>query len=480
MLSFKEIQEIAHKGPFQPNWDSLSKHQVPTWFKELKFGIFIHWGLYSIPAFNNEWYSRNMYIQGSPEFEHHISTYGPHKNFGYKDFIPLFKATKFDAKEWVRLFKKAGAKYIFPVAEHHDGFQMYKSQLSKFNVFDMGPKRDVLMELKIASEKENLVFCASSHRAEHFFFFGHGNDFDSDVQSNKERDQFYWPAQPEQDHFDKFSQPYPDDEFLVDWLMRTVELVENYQPKIIYFDWWIQHEAFKPYLKLFAAYYYNRSLEWGFDASIAYKHDAMVYGSGIIDVEKGKFSVPPTQYWQSDTSVAHNSWCYTNNLEYKQPRDIIYDLIEIVSKNGNLLLNIGPTGDGSIPEQDQKIILEIGKWLDINGEAIFSTHPWKKCQEGPTKIKEGKFNEEINTYSSEDIRFTTKGDAIYAFIMQPKTSMIKIKSFREFGVFEGIIRNVEILGQDQEISWNTNKEALAIENPIVDNEYPIVVKISID
>ena len=480
MLSFKEIQEIAHKGPFQPNWDSLSKHQVPTWFKELKFGIFIHWGLYSIPAFNNEWYSRNMYIQGSPEFEHHISTYGPHKNFGYKDFIPLFKATKFDAKEWVRLFKKAGAKYIFPVAEHHDGFQMYKSQLSKFNVFDMGPKRDVLMELKIASEKENLVFCASSHRAEHFFFFGHGNDFDSDVQSNKERDQFYWPAKVEQNHFDKFSKPYPDDEFLLDWLMRTVELVENYQPKIIYFDWWIQHEAFKPYLKLFAAYYYNRAQEWGFDASIAYKHDAMVYGSGIIDVEKGKFSVPPIQYWQGDTSVAHNSWCYTHNLEYKHPRDIIYDLIEVVSRNGNLLLNIGPTGDGSIPKQDQKILLEIGKWLELNGEAIFSTQPWKKCQEGPTKIKEGKFNEEINTYSSEDIRFTAKRDAIYAFIMQPNTSTIKIKSFREYGVFEGIIRNVEILGQEQEISWNINIEALIIENPIVGNEYPIVVKINID
>ena len=152
----KKIDEVIEKGRYKDNWDSLNEYQIPAWYKNLKFGIFIHWGVYSVPAFGNEWYSRNMYIQGSPEYEHHIKTYGPHKEFGYKDFIPMFKAEKFDAKEWADVFKKSGAKYVVPVAEHHDGFQMYKSELSQWNAYNMGPKRDVLGELKKAVEENGL------------------------------------------------------------------------------------------------------------------------------------------------------------------------------------------------------------------------------------------------------------------------------------------------------------------------------------
>ena len=142
-----EINEVIERGPFKADWDSLTSFSVPKWYREAKFGIFIHWGVYAVPAFGNEWYPRNMYMEGSPEYEHHIKTYGPHKDFGYKDFIPMFKAEKFDADEWADTFKKSGARYIVPVAEHHDGFQMYRSELSKFNAYDMGPERDILKEM---------------------------------------------------------------------------------------------------------------------------------------------------------------------------------------------------------------------------------------------------------------------------------------------------------------------------------------------
>ena len=193
------VDRIIAEGPYQPAWSSLMQTKTPDWFKQKRFGIFIHWGVYSVPANSNEWYPRNMYIEGMPAYEHHIKTYGSQKDFGYKDFIPMFHAEKFDPAEWVRLFKEAGAGYVFPVAEHHDGFQMYKSELSHWNSAEMGPKRDVLGELKAEIEKQGLTFCTSSHRAEHWFFLGHGKEFDSDIKEPLQKGDLYWPSMPEPD-----------------------------------------------------------------------------------------------------------------------------------------------------------------------------------------------------------------------------------------------------------------------------------------
>ena len=225
-----------------------------------------------------------MYIQGSPEFEHHVKTYGPHKEFGYKDFIPMFRAEKFDPKRWMDLFQKAGARYVVPVAEHHDGFQMYRSDLSHWNAFEMGPKRDVLGELSEEARKHGIYNCASSHRIEHWFFMGHGKEFDSDIKEPMQRGDFYWPAMPEPDHQDLFSTPTPTQEYLEDWLLRTCEIIDRYQPKILYFDWWIQHESARPYLRKIAAYYYNRAIEWGEEVVICYKHDAFMFGTAVVDI----------------------------------------------------------------------------------------------------------------------------------------------------------------------------------------------------
>lgn len=486
-ITMEKILQVAQQGPYTPDWNSLNDFQVPRWFREAKFGIFIHWGLYSVPAFNNEWYSRNMYINGHPEFDHHVATYGPQKEFGYKDFIPLFTAEKFDPDEWLALFERAGARYFFPVAEHHDGFQMYDSELSQFNSVKMGPKRDILGELKNAAEKTALHFCTSSHRAEHWFFFGHGRNFDSDVIEQQVKGDFYWPAMPEPDNQDLYSSPYPTEEFLEDWLLRTCELIDRYQPEVLYFDWWIQHQAFKEPLKLLAAFYYNRGVEWGYSTSISYKHDAMMFGSGIVEIERGKFAEAKPFYWQSDTAIARNSWCYTETLDYKTVKEIIWDLIEVVSKNGNLLLNVGPRADGSIPEKDRDILLNIGDWLQINGEGIYESKVWRQAGEGPTEIAEGQFQENNKTsYTSEDIRFTVKGDSLYAFIMEPTSQQLLITSLaisedQNVPEFHGIIKEVAVLGQEEPIeSWQQTAAGLEILLPNLDTELPVVCKITME
>lgn len=485
----KEILEIVDRviaeGPYAPNWESLMEATVPHWFRRRKLGIFIHWGVYSVPAKFHEWYSRNMYIQDSPEFQHHVNTYGPHTEFGYKDFIPMFRAERFDPNTWVQLFKAAGAGYVFPVAEHHDGFQMYESQLSDWNAVQMGPMRDVLGELKSAAEDQDLIFCASTHRVEHWFFMGHGREFDSDVKEPMKKGDFYWPAMPEREHYDSFSEPAPTEEFMNDWLARTAEIILSYQPKLLYFDWWIHHQAVKPYLLKLAAFYYNCGKQWGQDVSICYKNDAMMFGTGIVEVERGSLGSAKPYAWQTDTAVARNSWCYTDSLDYKSSREVICTLVDVVSKGGNLLLNIGPKADGTIPDGDRRILEDLGRWMDVNGEAIHSAKCWRKFSEGPTIGAEGQFQDAQEVpYTSQDYRFTVAGGAIYAICMRcPEDGCFTVHSLKpatDFNQpeFQGIIDKVEVLGHDL-VSWRIDNTGLHVRAEGLQSEFPVVLKISV-
>lgn len=482
-----KIDQVIAQGPYKDTWESLSNWRVPEWFPKAKFGIFIHWGLYSVPACANEWYSRNMYIKGMPAYEHHIKTYGPQKEFGYKDFIPMFTAEKFDPQEWVQLFREAGAQYMVPVAEHHDGFQMYKSEISHYNAYEMGPKRDIIGELKEAAERSNMRFATSSHRAEHWWFMGHGKEFDSDIKEPLVRGDFYWPAMPEPDNQDLYSKPYPTEEYLNDWLIRTCELIDKYQPAFLYFDWWIQHEAFKPYLRKVMAYYYNRGEEWGRPVAVCYKHDALAFGTGIVEIERGAFADGKNYPWQTDTAVARNSWCYTEDLDYKSSAEIIATLVDVVSKNGNLLLNIGPKPDGSIAEGDRKILQDLAEWMRVNGSIIIGSRVWRKAKEGPTEDVEGQFADgTAKTYTGEDFRFMVNDGCIYAFCMKyPENGHVVIRSLKtskdqNVPEFHGIIRKVSVVGFDEAIKFEQTEEGLCFTTEHVRSEYPVAIRIEVD
>ena len=293
------VRAVAAGGPYRPEWGSLQQYRVPRWYEDAKFGVFVHWGVYSVPAFSNEWYARTMYQQGTAEFEHHRSTYGPQDRFGYKDFIERFDAARFDPQQWAATFHRAGAQFVVPVAEHHDGFAMYDTARSRWNAAAVGPRRDVLGELGEAVRRCGMVLGASSHRAEHWWFMNGGTAFDSDVRDPALAD-LYGPAMPEE--------TAPNEQFLEDWLLRTVEVVDRYRPQVLWFDWWIEQPAFEPYLRLLAAYYYNEAARWGRGVVINHKWAAFPEGSAVHDVERGALPGTHPRTWQNDTAVSRTSW----------------------------------------------------------------------------------------------------------------------------------------------------------------------------
>ena len=455
----RKVDQAIALGPFRASWDSLQNYTAPKWYQDAKFGIFIHWGVYSVPAFDSEWYPRNMYLVGSPVFKHHVATYGPQSKFGYKDFIPRFKAEKFDPDRWAELFRKAGAKYVVPVAEHHDGFPMYDCDLTEWSAAKKGPKRDVVGELAAAVRRQGLHFGASSHRAEHWWFYNGGTTFDSDVKDPRYAS-LYGPAQPDKTQ--------PDEAYLNDWLARASEIVEKYQPEIVWFDWWIEQPVFQPYLQKFAAYYYNRGAEWKRGVAINYKKKSFPERAAVLDIERGKLDTIRPLFWQTDTSASEKSWGYIQNDTFRTPQSLVDELVDIVSKNGCLLLNVGPRPDGTIPEEVQQILLAMGRWLAIDGEAIYGTRPWKVYGEGPTKVVGGSFKDTAGTpFTAQDIRFTAKGETLYAIALAwPDDGKVTIKSLASGSpLTKREIRTVQLLGSRETLKWTRNAAGLTIELP---------------
>lgn len=485
-LYLAEIDRVNREGKYHPDWDSLAKHPVPAWYREKRLGIFLHWGVFSVPAYH-DWYARNMYIEGSEEHKWHLEHYGDPKEFGFKDFIPDFKMDKFDPQLWAKLFREAGADYIVPVAEHHDGFQNYESELSHWNAMEMGPHRDITGDLLREAERLGMTLGVSTHRVEHWFFLGNGRKMGCFGDELKLGD-YEWPAMPEQNHHDLFSEPAPTEEFLTDWLLRCCELVDRYHPRIIYFDWWIQHSAVKPYLKRFAAYYFNRMEEYG-GCVINYKHDAMPFGIGVPDIERGQFAEAKPFLWQSDTSVMRHSWCYSEQpgkAVFKTPGEIICDLIDVVCKNGRLLLNFGPKPDGELRAKEIEILKAMAAWMKVNDEAVHGTTVWRIAQEGPTKIQEGQFADgAARGFTSQDFRFTCNGSAVYATcLVCPEDGKLHIKSLREadashLPLWHGVIEKVEVLGCG-ECAWTRDEEALHVDMGSWRSDMPVVVKITTD
>ena len=467
----KLIDDVIGHGRYKADWDSLSGHKIPDWYYEAKLGIFIHWGIYSVPAYACEWYPRWMYCKDSREYNYHKEKFGDPKDFGYKDFIPMFKGEKFDADEWTDLFKKAGARYVMPVCEHHDGFAMYDSDLNRWNAAKMGPCRDVVREIREACEDKGLAFCGSTHRAEHFFFMNMGRTMDCDVNDEEYRE-FYGPAYlcPELSDTavfhtleDVFSPAKPTEEWLEDWLVKTCELIDRCRPLILYFDTWIQNAAFKPYLKKVCAYYYNRAEEWGKEVTINYKHEAFPPTVATFDVERGALTDISPVPWQTDTAIGKKSWGYIEDNEFKPARQIICDLIDIVSKNGMLLINIGPKPDGTITREETAVLNELGDWMNINGEGIYGTVPWKTFGEGETNNAAGSFmDNEEKLFTSKDYRFTYRNGYLYAFCMRPDSEIFTISSLRIKGERDIVTGTVDVLGDYDVISTSRDENGMKI------------------
>ena len=477
------VDTASRSGPFRADWNSLAGYRVPQWFRDAKFGIFIHWGVYSVPAFGNEWYSRNMYVQGNPAFRHQVDTYGPQSKFGYKDFIPMFRAENFDANAWLDLFAQAGARYVVPVAEHCDGFAMYDSDVTDWDAAKMGPKRDVIGELAAATRKHGLHFGVSSHRAEHWWWYGVGRSFDSDVRDPRYAG-LYGPAQPmalfgddgskepDSDHLERW-QP-PDQAFLNDWLARSSELVDKYHPDFLYFDWWIGQPAFQPYLQRFAAYYYNEAASRRQGVVLTYKQYDFPENAAVLDIERGKLDALRLLPWQTDTSVSIHSWGYVNNDAYRDAKSLIDELVDVVSKNGNLLLNVGPKSDGTIPDSARAILLQMGAWLKINGDAIYGSRPWLLYGEGPTKVATSAKNSDLQEFTPEDIRFTTHNGALYAIALGwPASGELRVRSLAlGLPYLEAPVCRVQLLGSPDAISFRQEPDGLHILLPKAQPDEP--------
>ncbi len=475
------------KVPFHADWNSLAAYRTPDWFRDAKFGIFLHWGVYSVPAFGNEWYSRNMYIPGNKAYEHHVATYGPLEKFGYKDFIPLFHAEHFDPAAWVDLFVRAGARYVVPVAEHCDGFAMYASAMTPYNALAMGPHRDVVGELAAATRARGLHFGVSSHTAEHWWWYGVGNAIPSDVRDRTAQSALlYGPAapmslppanggptdptkEPDPSHLELWLPP--DQPFLNAWLARSTELVDRYHPDFIYFDWWIGQPAFKPYLQQFAAYFYDRSAQRNQQPVLTYKEESMPPNAATLDIERGKLDTLRLLPWQTDTSISVHSWGYVENDEYRTSTSLIQQLLDTVAKNGNLLLNVGPKSDGTIPEQARAVLLQIGDWLRVNGEAIYGTRPFAVFGEGPTKALKNSTekNKDIQSYTAEDIRFTASADRrlTYAAVLGwPSAGKLMVHTlFLGNPYLPAPVCAAELLGYAKPIAFSQTADGLHVQLP---------------
>ncbi len=494
--SIAKINSVIDKGPFKAEWSSLEGYEIPQWYKDAKFGIFIHWGAYSVPAFGSEWYPRQMYIKherrGDNFYKHHIETYGPQKTFGYKDFIPDFKAEKFDAARWAKLFKDTGARYVIPVAEHHDGFPMYDCSFTEWDATEMGPKRDVIAELSKAVRSEGMKFGVSSHRAFNWMYYVRDKDFDN---ADPQYARLYGRPMPflfQENAWDyKNFFPPQDQQFKDDWLARSCELIDKYQPDVFWFDFGItpnhdttyEANSYAEHLKKFAAYYYNASSKSGNDLGIInYKFNAFPESAAVLDKERSKMAEIRKPFWQTDTAVSASSWGYTENQRYKTPDRLVDDLVDIVSKNGCLLLNVGPRPDGTIPDEDQAILKAIGGWLKINGESIYDTTYWKTFGEGPTAVSTGHVSESKDKpFTAQDLRFTTRENVLYVTgLAWPKDNQITVKTLARGGEhYPEEIASVTMLGSDQKLEWTRNDKGLTVKLPTEKpSEFAYVLKVT--
>ena len=465
---------LAQMGErYEASWESLSKHnEAPEWFKDAKLGIYFHWGVYSVPAFGSEWYPRNMYRPSRKEFKHHLETYGRQSEFGYHDFVPMFKAENFDAEEWVDLFQKAGARFAGPVAEHHDGFSMWDSKVNPWNAKNMGPKRDITGELAKAIRKRGMKLITTFHHAR---LLQRGTNLDD--PGGSEHYNSHYPYN--KNYATSSTDPelrllygnIPPDQFHKQWQQKLTEVIEGYQPDIIWFDSWFNLIPEKTSQE-FCRNYLNHALDWDKEVVIAYKQTDLPKTVGVNDIEKGGKSDRTDESWLTDDTISLGSWCYTENLKIKPAKMVLQNFIDIVSKNGVLLLNVSPKADGTIPDNQREVLLKIGEWLSKYGEAIYETRAWEVYGFGPTTAAAGRHGGVRTTsiFTSEDIRFTISKDrrALYVIFLGKPEPGARIE-LRSFGVHRyptpTPIKRITLLGTDIEAEGELTDQSFYLTIP---------------
>jgi alpha-L-fucosidase len=459
-------------------WHSLYEHnEAPEWFRDSKLGIYFHWGVYSVPAFGSEWYPRNMHIKESKVHQHHVQTYGNPDEFGYHDFVPMFTAENFDAEEWAVLFRKAGAKFAGPVAEHHDGFSMWASKQNPWNAQDIGPKRDIVGEMEKAIRNHGMRFITSFHHA-----------FNNQHPIEKFPTGYYphiegWPTASDDPNLRLLYGNLPRAEFLQLWKGKLLEVIDGYRPDIIWFDF-VLGDIPEESRKEFLAYYFNKAKEWDKEVVVTFKQEDLPREVGVEDFEKGRLDRLTEYPWMTDDTISWGSWCFTENLEIKSIETVLHTFIDIVSKNGVLLLNISPMSDGTIPDDQKKVLIELGNWLERNGEAIYATRPWKTFGEGPTRMKKsGAFVGRVD-YTPYDIRFTQSkdGNAFYAIVLGLPQRDIQLEVLKVNGVADDA--QIRLLSNQENVTYRINNDGtLTIQPPKLRpgqtiGEYAVVFKLT--
>ena len=446
-------QEDKENKKYKPTWESLAKHdEVPEWIRDAKFGIYAHWGVYAVPAYNNEHYIQHMHNESEyaklGTNNRHVAVYGPLSEFGYHDFIPMFKGENFDADEWADLFVKGGARFAGPVAEHHDGFAMWDSDVTPFNAVDMGPKRDIVSELEKAIRKRGLKFFTSLHHELNY----------TNVKVKPE-----WEA-ADPKYAKLYGSPMPEEEWQQMWLDKCMEVVNKYHPDIIYHDAWLE-QVDEDKIQKYLAHYFNEAEERGQEVTVTSKGGDIPYNVGMEDHENSNPDKISEKPFLSDYSIGTGfsfSWGYTEGMGIRTTKDVVHTLIEIVSNNGQMLLNLSPKADGTIPENQKQVVTEMGMWLWTFGEAIYGTRPFVVSGE--------------KTATGKRVHYTKKDKNVYAIFLdwpggpEEKTTQKDLKvvlNQLNQKNLSGKVKKVTLLGLKklEDIPFQQTKQGLSITIP---------------
>jgi alpha-L-fucosidase len=468
------------EGPFKPESDSLKQYRCPEWFRDAKFGIWAHWGPQSVPMFG-DWYARRMYIEGDRDYLHHLEHYGHPSVAGFKDIIPLWKAEAFDPDRLMALYKAAGARYFVSMGVHHDNFDLWDSKFHKWNAVQMRPHRDIVGAWKRAAQAQGLKFGVSEHLGASFTWWqpSRGADRKGDKTgvpydgADSQWEDLYHPAAQPGDTAWYSTDP----RWAKEWLARITDLVDAYQPDLLYSDGAL---PFGETGRRMLAHYYNaNAARNGGQVEAVYclkdwtakpGHGDYAKGIGVQDVERGGLSGINDQPWQTDTSIG--DWFYNTTWKIKETgkmyRDadwVLRTLADVVSKNGNMLLNIVQRPDGAIDPEVEQLLRDLAAWMAVNGEAIHGTRPWRVYGEGKATVTGGAFKEDFG-FGADDIRFTQSkdGKTLYALALGVPAGEVTIRSL---GRTARSVASVRLLGSDEKLVWKQDADALVIQKPAV-------------